>query len=163
MLARDEDIAAGSSAVSLTPLVARRLDGWGPIASERDVELVLRSGDGVTAQVDEIVMESAFDAVTDNAIKFSPVGRAVEFDVGAVDGMAEIRVRDHGPGVPPDEIDKLTDRFWRSPEQRTTKGSGLGLAIASELLQSCGGELHTAVADGGGLQVVLRVPRAEGD
>jgi len=163
MLARDEDIAAGSSSVSLRPLVARRLDGWGPIAGEREVSLVLRGGDGVTAHVDEIVIESAFDAVADNAIKFSPRGRTVEFDVGAVDGMAEIRVRDHGPGVRSDEIEKVTDRFWRSPEQRTTKGSGLGLAIASELLESVGGDVQLTAADGGGLLVVLRVPRAEGE
>jgi signal transduction histidine kinase len=158
MLARDEDLAAGSEPVELGTLVARRVDGWRPIAAERDVELRLSCNGEVWATLDEIVVESAFDAVADNAVKFAPAGTAVDVTVTANGDTAEISVRDHGPGLTPDEIEKVTERFWRSPAHRAVRGSGLGLSIARELLASCGGRLDITVADGGGLVVRLRVP-----
>ncbi len=161
MLARDEDLGAASTSVDLGALVSRRLEGWAPIAAERGVELVFTGTDGVAAQADEIVVESAFDALIDNAIKFSPSGSSVEFAVDVMDGMAEIHIRDHGPGLKEDEIEKVTDRFWRSPDHRNIRGSGLGLAIASEMLDTCGGELQIVPADGSGLLVTLRLPRGE--
>ena len=161
MLARDEHMAAGSEPVEVAALVARRVQGWKSIAKEKDVELRLTGTDQAWVQVDEIVLESAFDAVTDNAVKFSPVSGTVEVSLVESDGMVEIGVRDHGPGLRHDEIGKVTDRFWRSPEHSRIGGSGLGLAIASELLVSCGGELVVSRPGGGGLQVTLRVPRHE--
>jgi signal transduction histidine kinase len=161
MLARDQDMAAGSEPVEVAALVARRVQGWRAIAKDKDVELRLTGTDQAWGRVDEIVLESAFDAVTDNAVKFSPANRTVEVSVAASDGMVEVGVRDHGPGLGDDEIPKVTDRFWRSPEHSRIRGSGLGLAIASELLVSCGGELAVGRPDGGGLLVTLRVPRHE--
>ena len=161
MLARDQDMAAGSEPVEVAALVARRVQGWRAIAKDKDVELRLSGTDQAWGRVDEIVLESAFDAVTDNAVKFSPANRTVEVSVAASEGMVEVGVRDHGPGLGHDEIPKVTDRFWRSPEHSRIRGSGLGLAIASELLVSCGGELAVSRPDGGGLLVTLRVPRHE--
>jgi signal transduction histidine kinase len=71
-------------------------------------------------------------------------------------------VRDHGPGVPPDELALLTERFWRSPGHSSVKGSGLGLAIASELLATGGGALRLDLPDDGGFRVRLQVPRGDG-
>jgi signal transduction histidine kinase len=161
MLARDEDMAAGSEPVEVAALVARRIQGWEPIAREKAVTLHLTGSDDAYARVDETVLESAFDAVADNAVKFSPAGGRVEVLIAESDGMVEVGVRDYGPGLPPDQIDKATDRFWRSPEHSRVRGSGLGLAIASELLGSGGGELRVSRPDGGGLLVSLRVPRHE--
>lgn len=70
-------------------------------------------------------------------------------------------MRDHGPGVPADQLDRLTDRFWRSPGHSAVRGSGLGLAIASELLASAGGGLRLELPDGGGLRAHLLVPSWE--
>ncbi len=159
MLARDKDMSAGSEPVEVCGLLARRIEGWEPIAREKGVEFELTGPDAAWAWIDGIVLESAFDAVTDNAVKFSPPDTRVELSVRESDGMVEVDVRDHGPGLRNDEIDKATDRFWRSPEHSAIRGSGLGLAIASELLESCGGELRVSRPDGGGLLVTLRVPR----
>ncbi|HEX6337899.1 MAG TPA: HAMP domain-containing sensor histidine kinase [Jiangellaceae bacterium] len=161
MLARDEDMAAGTEPVEVAALVARRVQGWKSIAKENDVELRLTGIDQAWGRADEIVLESAFDAVTDNAVKFSPASSTVEVSVVESDGVVEVRVRDHGPGLSQDEIGRVTDRFWRSPEHSRIRGSGLGLAIASELLDSCGGELAVSRPEDGGLLVTLRVPRHE--
>ena len=162
MLARHEGLGAGSEPVELNALVTQRVDGWRPIARDQGVELRLSCNGAVWARLDEIVMESAFDAVTDNAVKFAPRGTAVDVSVAATDGTAEVAIRDRGPGLRPDEFDKVTDRFWRSPAHSAVRGSGLGLAIASELLDSCGGRLEVAPADGGGLLVRLKVPAEPG-
>lgn len=158
MLARDQDLVTDAQPVEIRALVARRVRGWEAIAVDLGVELTMSGADEVWARVDEIVVESAFDAVADNAVKFAPPGTAVEVAVTRNDETAEISVRDHGRGLRPEELAKVTDRFWRSPTHSGVRGSGLGLAIASELLTSCGGSLDVSAADGGGLLVRLRVP-----
>jgi signal transduction histidine kinase len=160
MLARDQDFAPGADPVELSTLVARRVDGWRPIAGEKGIEITLTAPGEAWAYVDEIVLESAFDAVADNAVKFAPTDSAIDVTVAVGDGRAEIVIRDRGPGVRADELVKITERFWRSPEQGDVPGSGLGLAIASELLDNCGGDLYVAPANGAGLAVTLRVPIA---
>lgn len=160
MLARDQDAGATSDPVNVSAVVMRRRDGWAPIARASQVELRFTGSDDTWARVDEIVLESAVDAVIDNAVKFSPAGSPVELSVAVQDATVEIAIRDHGPGLHPDEVEKVTDRFWRSADHITVKGSGLGLAIASELLNSADGSVHVSPADGGGLRVVLRIPRA---
>lgn len=162
MLARDEDMNSDPDPVEVCALVDRRVESWQPIARDHNVEFRVSGRDEAWALVDEIVLESAFDAVADNAVKFSPDGGVVDVSVAEVDGMVEVRVRDFGSGLPPDEIAKITDRFWRSSEHRAVRGSGLGLAIASELLDSCGGNLRVAQPDGAGLLVALEVPRQGG-
>lgn len=158
MLARDEDMAADSEPVEVRSVVARRVDGWQAIAAEKDVAARLDGAREAWSRIDEIVLESAFDAVMDNAVKFAPSGSAVDVSIAADSDHATISVRDHGPGLSAEEIAKVTDRFWRSPSHRAIRGSGLGLAIAAELLDSCGGRLAVAPADGGGLVVSLQVP-----
>ncbi len=160
MLARNQDFVPGSDPVEIGSLVSRRVGGWRPIARDKGIDITLAGPGEVWAYVDEIVLESAFDAVADNAVKFAPPDSTIDVSIAVGDGRAEILVRDRGPGVRADELVKVTDRFWRSPEHGAVRGSGLGLAIASELLDNCGGDLAVMHADGGGLQVTLRVPVA---
>lgn len=162
MLARDQDVGTATEPIDVVAAVAGRIDEWRPLAGARNLELTLDGLDQAWSAVDATVIESAFDAVIDNAIKFSPSGERVEVTVTERDGQVEIAIRDHGPGLPPEELDKVTDRFWRSPRHRSVRGSGLGLAIGSEMLDACGGGLAVAGADGGGLVVSLRVPGGRG-
>ena len=101
----------------------------------------------------------------DNAVKFSPHGARITVTVRPSDAGAEggdgvdIVVRDNGPGVDTEELALLTDRFWRSPQNRSTPGSGLGLAIATDLLNSVGGRIRVDAPEDGGLAVTLRLTR----
>lgn len=104
---------------------------------------------------DRTIVESALDAVIDNAVKFSPEGAQIEIGARRDGRLCRITVRDHGPGLTAEEAAAATDRFWRSAESGDTPGSGLGLAIASDLLATVGGELSVASAEGGGLAVAL--------
>ena len=112
----------------------------------------------VRSRVDEAIVESALDAVIDNAVKFSPDGGLIELAAVATEEGARISVRDHGPGLDPDELEQAADRFWRSARNQNVPGSGLGLAIAMDLLRSVGGRLAVESPDGGGLSVSFDLP-----
>lgn len=67
-------------------------------------------------------------------------------------------VRDHGPGIPADDLPFVFDRFFRSPEARGKPGSGLGLAIARQVADRHAGTVAAAAAEGGGTVVTLTLP-----
>jgi two-component system sensor histidine kinase MprB len=71
-----------------------------------------------------------------------------------------LTVRDHGPGIPEDELPYVFDRFWRSPSARALPGSGLGLSIVARTVQQAGGEVTLTPAEGEGTVVTIRLPGA---
>ncbi|MBT2676591.1 HAMP domain-containing histidine kinase [Streptomyces sp. ISL-14] len=94
--------------------------------------------------------------ILDNAVKFSPEGGAIE--VQLADGA--LTVRDHGPGIPVDELPHVFDRFWRSPSARALPGSGLGLSIVARTVEQAGGQVTLTRAEGGGTIATVRLPGA---
>lgn len=101
-------------------------------------------------------LERAVVNILDNAVKFSPEGESV--DVVLKDG--ELTVRDHGPGIPAEDLPHVFDRFWRSPSARALPGSGLGLSIVARTVQQAGGSVSLLPAEGGGTVVTVRLPGA---
>ncbi|MER7576383.1 HAMP domain-containing sensor histidine kinase [Streptomyces sp. NPDC126514] len=101
-------------------------------------------------------LERAVVNILDNAVKFSPEGGTIE--VRLADGV--LTVRDHGPGIPAEELPYVFDRFWRSPGARALPGSGLGLSIVARTVQEAGGEVTLARAEGGGTAATVRLPGA---
>ncbi|MGH2490596.1 MAG: sensor histidine kinase [Candidatus Limnocylindria bacterium] len=89
----------------------------------------------------------------DNAGKWSPAGGVVEVTVHG----GEVTVRDHGPGVAPEDAPRVFDRFWRASNARSLPGSGLGLSIVKEVAESHGGSVTLEHASGGGAQFRLRL------
>ncbi|WP_437129213.1 sensor histidine kinase [Streptomyces hydrogenans] len=101
-------------------------------------------------------LERALVNVLDNAVKFSPPRGTVEVTLM----RGELMVRDHGPGIAPDELPHVLDRFWRSPSARSLPGSGLGLSIVARTVKQAGGTIALSPADGGGTRATLRFPGA---
>jgi two-component system, OmpR family, sensor histidine kinase MprB len=99
----------------------------------------------------------AISNMLDNAYKWGPEGGTVEVEVG--DG--EVTVRDHGPGFPPQDLDKVFDRFWRADEARGKPGSGLGLAIVQRVAEEHAGSATASNAPDGGAVVSLRLPELD--
>jgi two-component system sensor histidine kinase MprB len=104
---------------------------------------------GVPARLDRAVTN-----LLDNAAKFNPPGAAI--DVRLRDG--ELSVRDHGPGIAPEDLPFVFDRFYRAPGARGRPGSGLGLAIVRQVAEAHGGGVEAGEAPGGGALLVLRLP-----
>lgn len=94
----------------------------------------------------------------DNAVKY---GKRALVAVHDSDERLEIRIQDEGPGIPPSEIGKVFDPFYRieSSRNRETGGTGLGLSIAQGIAEDHGGQLKIQNRDEGGLQALLTLPR----
>ncbi|GAA1299152.1 two-component sensor histidine kinase [Planotetraspora silvatica] len=160
--------------VELSSLVGDLLDlsraeaaSDGVVALHEVVENAVRRARlrGLTLRIDATVspwyvhgdaasLERAVVNLLDNAVKFSPPEGAVTV---RLDG-GELTVRDHGPGVPSEDLPYVFDRFWRSPSARSLPGSGLGLAIVARVIREAGGQVGLGPAEGGGTLAWLRLP-----
>jgi two-component system sensor histidine kinase MprB len=101
----------------------------------------------------------AISNMLDNACKWSPPGGKIE--VAVDDGR--VTVRDHGPGFPAGDLDKVFDRFWRADDARGKPGSGLGLAIVQRVADEHRGTATASNAEDGGAVVSLGLPTIDGD
>ncbi|MFI6496147.1 sensor histidine kinase [Nonomuraea typhae] len=97
-------------------------------------------------------LERAVLNLIDNARKFSADGIEVVLDAGV------LTVRDHGPGIPEEDLPHVFDRFWRSPSARALPGSGLGLAIVAQAVAEAGGTVRLENAPGGGVLATVELP-----
>jgi two-component system sensor histidine kinase MprB len=94
----------------------------------------------------------------DNAVKWSPAGGVVEVRLSA----GVLSVRDHGPGIKPEDLPLIFDRFYRAADARSRPGSGLGLAIVRQTADAHGARVEAANAAGGGAVLRLRFPEQPG-
>ena len=115
---------------------------------------------------DEDVLTQVIFNLVDNAIKYARDAGAQTIGVGChlPDGSrhVEVSVRDHGPGVPAHDMDRIFEPFYRRGDEltRATKGTGIGLALVKELVESLGGRVEAVNAPGGGLRVSVELPLA---
>ncbi len=99
-------------------------------------------------------LERAITNLLDNAITWSPVHGTVE----VVTSNGTVIVRDHGPGISPEDLPHIFDRFYRSPIARGLPGSGLGLAIVRQVAEADGGSVTATNHPDGGAVLELRLP-----
>ena len=102
------------------------------------------------------MLERALDNLLRNALRFNPAGMPIELSAQMHQGMLEISVRDHGPGVAPEHLAQLGEPFYRAPGQ-SAAGHGLGLAIARRAAQRHGGDLQLKNHPQGGFIATLRL------
>jgi len=99
----------------------------------------------------------------DNAIKFSPPGAAVTVDAEVDTDTVRVRVRDEGPGIAPENLPRIFDRFYRVEESGVrTSGVGLGLAICKGLVEAMGGQVAVTSQVGQGTVFSFSLLRVQG-
>jgi signal transduction histidine kinase len=119
------------------------------------------SGSAGTVLGDAERFEAAVDCLIENSTKFTTTADSISIKA-LVDGAdAVILVEDSGAGIPPDEVERVTELFHTSSTAGSRAGSGLGLPIARAIVESRGGTLHLASAVGVGTRVTIRLPRGE--
>lgn len=111
------------------------------------------------------LLERALGNVVENADRYAPPGSPIMITTGTVSPPAdppqvEIRVVDHGPGVPDDAKQRIFDSFQQVGDRRRAGGLGLGLAVARGFVEAVGGTLAAEDTPGGGLTMVITVPAA---
>ncbi|MDQ2827304.1 MAG: ATP-binding protein, partial [Actinomycetota bacterium] len=145
-------------------LVAAAVDRVGPLAGQRNVELVVTpAGDHPAIVGEEGQLVSAIANLLGNAVKYSDDASAVEVDVRSSEGWAEVVVHDHGIGIPAKDLERIFERFYRVDRARSreTGGTGLGLSIVRHVAGNHGGEVLVESQEGIGSTFVLRLPAEE--
>ncbi len=99
-------------------------------------------------------LSRAVGNLLDNARKWSPPGRPVAVQCSE----GNVIVRDHGPGIAPDDLPHIFDRFYRSSAARGLPGSGLGLAIVAQVVKAEGGTITAENDPTGGARMTMRLP-----
>ncbi|HLW25161.1 MAG TPA: ATP-binding protein [Steroidobacteraceae bacterium] len=113
-----------------------------------------------TVQGNRELLRSAIENVLRNAVRYSPNGTAVEVSVERTPQGLSILIGDRGPGVPPGDLERIFEPFYRVAESRDrdSGGEGIGLAITSQVLKAHGGAARAANRPGGGFEVQLELP-----
>jgi two-component system OmpR family sensor kinase len=165
VLARQEGAADGKlEPVSLSDLLKRTLGDMAGLAQARQIDLGLHHADdaSVDGQPDALII--LLRNLVDNAIKYTPAGGTVDLDLrrlpGAkgAPGRVVLSVEDTGPGIPPDERERVFNRFYRVPGSEAG-GSGLGLAIIKSIAEAHGAALTLDQSERlGGLKVKVDFP-----
>lgn len=151
------------------PIVAEAVEKLRPHAARQGFRVSFeedagpRTGELEAAFDRDALVQVVFNAV-DNALKYAcdAERREIRVRCRAEERDVVISVRDYGPGVPPEELTRIFEPFYRRDDERTraTRGTGIGLALVRELVASFGGSVSASNADGGGLCVRMRLPRA---
>lgn len=113
---------------------------------------------GVLVDADADYLQQLFLILLENAAKYTPAGGAITVSADRDDSWARVRVADTGPGIPPEDLPRLFDRFYRGAAGRERPGSGLGLAIARWLAEMHGGRIEAASSPGEGSAFTIWLP-----
>jgi len=121
---------------------------------------VVRLGKDFVAEVDSDRVKQVLTNLVANASRFAPAGSEVSLEIEAVDRSLNIKVIDHGEGIPEPLRGKVFERFYRADNSRnrSTGGSGLGLAIAKSIVTAHNGEIRAEETPDGGSTFVIELP-----
>jgi two-component system sensor histidine kinase MtrB len=146
---------AGAESVHAEPVDLRSLVGATVEARGWNGRVRL-DGDGLSLTSDPRRLERIVGNLVDNALEHG--GEEVAIRIGRAGETAEIEIADDGPGIPPEHLPHIFERFYKADEARSGGGTGLGLAIARENARLLGGEIDVASAPGEGTRFTLRLP-----
>jgi two-component system phosphate regulon sensor histidine kinase PhoR len=139
-------------AVALVPVVAKVLEDFKSRAEAKEMSLINQAADlAVHADIDRL--EQVLGNLVDNAIKYGRAKGSVTVGGRSVAGeQVEVFVQDDGPGIPPEALERVFERFYRVDKARSREqgGTGLGLAIVKHLVQSHGGRVWVTSEPGRG-------------
>ena len=109
-------------------------------------------------QLDFVLAERVLVNVIDNAIKYSPADQPIDIDAHIAGAFLEIEVADRGTGVPPEDLTRIFDKFYRVQRPDNVSGTGLGLSISKGIVQAQGGFIAAENREGGGTIITISLP-----
>jgi signal transduction histidine kinase len=128
-----------------------------PLAHKRQIHLTAVAPDGVCVWADSFRLSQLLGNLLGNAIKFTPEGGAVTFRATQNGREVEFDVIDNGPGVPPEQINRIFDQFWQA-RKADKRGVGLGLTIAKGIVDAHGGRIWCQSEPGNGSTFSFTLP-----
>ena len=159
-----EKVRAGAVSLTREEMTARSLaesatDAVAGTAIAHGVSLVI-DADESSFWADRLRLEQVLTNLLDNAIKYSPHGGAVTLRVRSGRDSVLLDVIDQGPGLAPEQLKRVFDRFWQedSSDKRIRQGSGLGLTISQAIMELHGGAITGSSDAGKGMCFTVRLP-----
>ena len=153
--------------VDLVPIIRQVSDGLESLARDRGVAVNVENAGALTVLGDHDELVRVFENLVENALKYGAAGRRVDIKLGPGssaegDPEARVSVRDYGPGIAPEHLPRLTERFYRVDvtESRAQGGTGLGLALVKHILNRHRGRLTIDSTPGAGATFTIHLPTA---
>ena len=155
-----------STPLDLAPIVRQVADGLQTLARDRDVAIkVAAPPDPLIVLGDRDELIRALENLVENALKYGAAGKRIDITLARSQtraGAPEVRlaVRDYGPGIAPEHLPRLTERFYRVDvaDSRAQGGTGLGLALVKHVLNRHGGRLSIESTPGAGATFTMHLP-----
>jgi len=147
--------------VDLMLIIHAAIDAVQPAAEAKEIEISTHvAAPDVIVRADDERMQQVFWNLLANAVKFTPAGGTVDVFLERNGSLAEIRIEDTGPGVPPEFLPRIFERFSQADGSSTRKhgGLGLGLAIVRHLVELHGGTVSAANREAGGAVLSVKLP-----
>lgn len=148
-------------AVDAGELIRQVVERMSLRAQEKNITLDAEATEGLPEiQADPERLTQAVTNLVDNALRYTPPGTRVTVSAQLVPGGLELSVADTGPGIQPEDLPHVFDRFWRAEKSRNreTGGSGLGLAIVKQLVEAHSGRVRVESQPGAGAQFRIQLP-----
>jgi len=149
------------SEIQLDQAIADVIDLYEPLANDQGIELTFENREGIWMEADGPRLRQLIGNLVDNAIKYVGAGKTVAISASGQNGTAEIVVADNGPGISPDHLAKIFDRFYRVDRSRSGQGpggAGLGLSICRTIAKAHGGRIKIASTSHEGTTVSIVLP-----
>jgi PAS domain S-box-containing protein len=154
-----------NESMDLNAAIHRAIESSRPLVDARKHRLELRlSGDPVLVHGDLTRLTQVVVNLVNNAAKYTPEGGTIEIESVAVQGDVEVRVRDNGVGIPPNQLESIFDLFAQGERtlDRSEGGLGIGLTLARRIVELHGGSLRArSEGPGRGAEFVIRMPRLD--
>ncbi|HEY1544255.1 MAG TPA: ATP-binding protein [Xanthobacteraceae bacterium] len=152
--------------VDLAPIVRQVTDGLQTLARDRGVEVkIAMPPEALLVRGDRDELIRVFENLIENALKYGAAGKRVDITLASLahesgEHDAVVGVRDYGPGIAPEHLPRLTERFYRVDvtESRAQGGTGLGLALVKHIVHRHRGRLSVDSAPGKGATFTVRLP-----
>ncbi len=153
--------------VALQNIIRQVVDGLQTLARDRQVEIrVAAPAEPIDVLGDRDELLRVFENLIENAVKYAASGKRIDvmLSLDLAQDEAKVAVRDYGPGIAPEHLPRLTERFYRVDvvDSRAQGGTGLGLALAKHILNRHGGRLTIASVPGAGATFSAHLPLVTG-
>ena len=155
-----QQVALAKESISLGTVVTDAAEQVRPAADNKGVLMRLRNGGETRLTADQDLLLQLMLNLLDNAVKHTPSGSSIEVSWSMEGGYAKVVVSDEGPGIPPEHLPHIFDRFYRvdRARSRAAGGVGLGLSISRWIAQAHGGSIEADNAPGQGAMFTVHLP-----
>ncbi len=145
--------------MDLSQMVEGAWELFVPLAEDKSIVFTRSVAKGISVNADGPMLQRAFSNLLDNALKYTPENGHVHVVLeNGGDDFVNLRVEDDGPGIDPDSLDQIFQRFFRAESSRTTPGTGLGLSLAKTIAEQHGGSLFVENRNPSGAVFTMRLP-----